>query len=291
MKKKLILILSALSVLFSFVFVSCDNSNSSDGNLFWLTENPVTAHALGGISDENGKLYTYTNSLEAFVKSYKAGIRCFECDVDYTSDKIPVLCHDWTSFSSMISQNVAGGGMVYSDFKKCLIYDAFHTLSLQDAIIAMDKFSDVYFDIDFGGKDPSIAVKLIKENIEKSKGLRERFIIEIYSFDDYKKIDDIYHFQNYLFTESLYNGGKALTDSQREEIIKFCIDKNIKVVAVYSGFLTEEIVKLYADFGISVVAYGGMANLTENFGELKKIGCAGIQSDFVVPNDWNNYGK
>lgn len=181
--------------------------------------------------------------------------------------------------------------MTYSSFSSSLLSGCFHPLSLSSMVDLMIEHSDIYLDIDFGGKDPSVAVELIKKSIERKRKLKDRFIIEIYSFEDYKKIDSIYHFQNYLFTESLYNGGAELTNLQRNEIIAFCTEKKISVVAVFAKFLTHEIIETYKSHGISVVAYGDIANSTEDFGKLKEIGCAGIQSDFVTPSDWNNYGK
>lgn len=181
--------------------------------------------------------------------------------------------------------------MTYSNFSSRLLLGCFHPLSLNSMIDLMIEHSNIYLDIDFGGKDPSIAVELIKKNIERKRKLKDKFIIEIYSFEDYNKIDSIYHFQNYLFTESLYNEGNALTDSQRNEIIAFCTEKKISVVAVFAKFLTDEIIETYKSQGISVVAYGDIANSTEGFIKLKEIGCAGIQSDLVTPSEWNNYGK
>lgn len=281
-----------LCAMLSFFCSGCGLLEFSSGNRFWLYENPVTAHALGGVADRDGNLYTYTNSYEAFVKNYEAGIRCFECDIDYTLDDVPVLCHDWGTFRNMSGDSGNGGGsMTYLSFSSSILRGDFHPLSLAGMIDLMEEYQDIYIDIDFGGKDPCIAVERISERIGENRNLKGRFIIEIYSFDDYKKIDGLYHFDNYLFTESLYNGGAALADSQRSEIIAFCAEENIRVAAVFSEFLTGEIIETYKRQGIFVVAYGGSANSAESFGKLKEIGCAGIQSDFVTPGDWNNYGK
>lgn len=279
----------AFAIIFSLLFSGCTNESSSF-DFLWYEKNPVTAHAFGCVYDTDENCYSYTNCIEAFCQSYKKGIRIFECDIDYTKDEIPVLCHDWNTFCKITNLNYEGGAMNYSEFKNALIYSSFHALSLQEAIDLMLKFPDIYLDIDFGGKSPELAINLIQENFYKyGYSISDRFIIEIYSFSDYEKINSLHHFKNYLFTESLFNSGKDLTDSQRDEIIDFCNKKNIKTVAVYSSYITKNITEKYNKAGIAVIAYGGIANSVEDFGSLKEIGCAGIQSDCVTNKDWWAY--
>lgn len=99
----------AFAIIFSLLFSGCKNESSLFASL-WYEKNPVTAHVFGCVYDKNGNCYSYTNCREAFEQSYKKGIRVFECDIDYTKDEIPVLCHDWNTFCKITNLNYEGGG-------------------------------------------------------------------------------------------------------------------------------------------------------------------------------------
>lgn len=83
-------VLCLLKIITAFTATSSgqDSAALTDGEPVWA--DTVLCHAMGAIGTD-----TYTNSLEAFEASYRAGFRTFEVDLLMTSDGEVVLMHDW----------------------------------------------------------------------------------------------------------------------------------------------------------------------------------------------------
>ena len=94
LKKRLFLLFLATDVLFiagiALYWVAYVQRRQDDRPIPPVPVPKYIAHAGGGI----GKM-SYTNSRDAFDANYRRGHRCFELDLNWTSDGQLVLIHDW----------------------------------------------------------------------------------------------------------------------------------------------------------------------------------------------------
>lgn len=260
----------------------------------WYVNNPVMAHAGGGLlySDPDTGVqteYTYTDSRDAILTNYDTGFRAFEVDLDYTPYMTPVIVHDWGSFAYMT--NIDTDTITLEEFQEARLYGLFTPLTLDDLLDLMITHSDMYVQIDSKNRAPNIWVPSLVSRCE-AKGhteLLDRLIIEIYNEENYEEVNSLYAFKNYFFTEYLINNENDLTDAQHDDVIEFCVKNAIPVVGTHSYWLTKAIVDKYAKYNIKVIAYNGIADDISSFGLLKEMGCYGIQTDWVTPQEWKNY--
>ena len=253
----------------------------------WFLENPVTAHAGGGMIAGDNK-YIYTNCKEAIEKHYEDGFRLFEVDMDFTLYKTPVLCHDWTSFASMA--NLQSSEVSLEIFKNSTLYDLYSPTTLEDLVDLMIQYQDMYVDIDSKGREPSVWVPALVSYCEQRNALDilDRFIIEFYNEDNWNKINAIYAFKNYFYTDYLINSYNALTDAQHKSVLEFLIKKNIPYYETNDAWLNPEIIELYHSYNIKIITWGTKSHDPEQFHILKEMGVDAIQSDWVTNEMWES---
>ena len=146
----------------------------------YFSDTPVIAHAGGLIDGKEG-----SNSLEALQTTYESGIKVIELDFNFTSDGELVCIHDWdTRFSSAISY---GTPLTFKEFLNCKIYNKYTPLWLDNLAEQLVWNPDLYIVTDV--KDRNVdAAKIIKD---KYPNLMNRFIIQVYSEDEYKAVREL----------------------------------------------------------------------------------------------------
>ena len=91
----------------------------------------------------------------------------------------------------------------------------------------------------------------------------------------YSEYRNIYPFKNYVYT--LYHYVSPIY----EEILGFCLENKIPVVAMQEDRITEERVKYFNDWNVDVLAYTiNDANTEEAF---REFGVKGIYTDWLMP--------
>lgn len=287
-----------LSIILGFVFLLCQCSKKAeelpmynycmiDTSKPWFEDNPITAHACGGIIDENGHKYTYTNSYEALTTSYANGIRCFEVDIDFTSDSIPVLMHDKNHFCAITGIDTTNN-LSLENFKSAKIFGKFTPMTFEDLIDFMLEYPNTYIDLDTKERSPetwvnallSICHKRLPDNTKLTVFMK-RFIIEFYSEDNWHKINNIYPFKNYFYSEYMNHD----TD---DEYIQFCIKNHIPIAGHQLAHFTKESIDRYASHNIKIIIYNGIADSYPECTVAKQMGCYGLQSDFVTNEQWQS---
>lgn len=232
----------------------------------WYSEYSVIAHSGGGI---NG--YRYTNSKEAWNYSYENGIRVFDADLSFTSDKRIVLRHEW---SDDLGQNGAFNGVPsYEKFMSAPIFEDLSPMSLEMMIDFMANHTDVYVAVDF--KD---GVELIRSMVDvfvemDYLDLLDRIIISFYDYDDLEAIRTIYSFQNYAIRQ--YEN----LPHNYQELAAFCLDNRIPVCMVKMKYLKTDDISVLLENGIKV--FVAVINTEEELKEVQERGASGIVSDYI----------
>ncbi len=103
----------------------------------------------------------------------------------------------------------------------------------------------------------------------------DRIIPQIYSEEMLKYIDEIYSFDDYIYT--LYQ-----TDSSEEAIITFARSNDIKVVTMAPGRFNEDFQAKLSESGILI--YLHTINSPEVMEDYLKKGVHGFYTDFLSPD-------
>lgn len=265
----MIIILSILIlILLSVVYVIFLYRNNDNNDNEWYTNNKYLGHALYGIDGND-----YTNSMESLEYGYSKGIRVMEVDLLYTKDNHIVANHFW-EFDYVLDYNI---------FMSEKIKNRYSPIDLEILIDYMIKYDDLYFVIDT--KEDSYSdnyLNIYKELIDYCKkideSLLDRIIVQLYSFEMYYDIEEIYSFDNYIFT--IYK----FTDFNILKISNFCVYNDIDVIAVpewsiEDGNIKGNYVKFMKNKGLYVYAY--TVNDKDVMERYFNMGIDGIYTDFI----------
>ena len=126
-----------------------------------------------------------SNSREALEAAYAAGCRFVELDFNFTADGDLACIHDWVSqYSSGITDCVP---LTADRFRECRIYDAYTPMLLSDVASYLAAYTDLYIITDI--KDDNLAG--LAHIAAAYPNLRSRFIVQIYSEDEYDAAWDL----------------------------------------------------------------------------------------------------
>ncbi len=277
MKKYLI---SAICVMFMLLSCSSDadeyvessetdpvsDSASADDTSEPTVCETLIAHAGG---DKWG--YRLTNSLEALDEAYDNGFTVIELDFERTSDGKYVLLHDW---DSMAERMLFGSGVLtYEEF---MAADTFASLTLMDLEMLLEWLAEheecrIVTDAKCGN-DPFLA-----DLFTAAGDLRERFIPQAYSYDDYAFAKDI-GFDDVILT--LYRMGEVSAD----ELTSFAEENKPWAVTIPKANLTEEMLAGLKAIGIRTYAH--TVNDLSFYEKWRECGLCGIYTDYFCPAGW-----
>lgn len=244
---------------------------------YQMFSNNLMAHAFGGM---NGK--TYHNTIPAFLEGIKNGYRYFEVDLSMTKDGRLVLCHGWSK------ANCKWTGMEYKPEFENMTYEKImgmkvHGNSIIDArqfYQYMKEYPEYTFEIDFHNISGKAIQKIVEEMLKDfnhDSQVLDRLLIQAYSKKMYEDIDAVYHFKHYQ-----YLVGKNI--HKLDEIIDYCLEKGICVLALRSNLAKPAYVKKIRNAGLYVMCY----TVNKDLAVAKKLLDSGVNTlctDFITPKD------
>lgn len=253
--------------------VDLDKYEPLDENMAeWLKEDTLLAHAMGGIGES-----IYTNSLEAFEKAYENGFRVYEVDLVVTKEGEVVCSHEY------LDEN--GEVIEYSSFMQEKIEGKYTPVDLKKMVDLMETYPDVYmmtdikWDNSMGSSNEDVITlvsALVEEaRIRETEDILDRMIIQIYNPKSYEIMQSIYPFKHYVYT--LYHYASPIY----EEILGFCLENKLPVVAMETSRVSEDIVEYFNAWNIDVLVYTVNDETTAN--QLRECGVKGIYTDGLVP--------
>ena len=253
--------------------VDLDKYEPLDENMAeWLKEDTLLAHAMGGIGES-----IYTNSLEAFEKAYENGFRVYEVDLVVTKEGEVVCSHEYLDKNGEVIE--------YSSFMQEKIEGKYTPVDLRKLIDLMEAYPDVYimtdikWDNSMGSSNEDVITlvsALVEEaRIRETEDILDRMIIQIYNPKSYEIMQSIYPFKHYVYT--LYHYASPIY----EEILGFCLENKLPVVAMETSRVSEDIVEYFNAWNIDVLVYTVNDETTAN--QLRECGVKGIYTDWLVP--------
>lgn len=270
MKKKIKYLLGTLLLIGMASFILYFYWNSQP----YYKKYHYIAHALGGIDDKK-----YTNSKEAMEYSYSMGNRLMEVDLVLTSDKQLVARHKW---SNDLGDNFSDENIPDSDtFLSSKIYEKYTPVDIKTIILFAMEHPDVYFitDIKSYKNEMMDMLEIIKDTSNELgfTDFTKRFIIQVYNYENYELVNQNFQFENYIFT--LYRMVDVFKDNQIDQVIQFCVDKQINVITIPQKYITKEIAKKAKESDILI--YVNTINSRKEMLKLRLMGVNGVYTDFI----------
>ena len=261
------------------VFMQAQWKDKKTGKLincgYPMFSNQLMAHAFGGFE---GK--TYCNTVAAFENSIRNGYRYFEVDLSYTSDGRLVLCHGWSK------GNCKHTGFEYSPDFSYMPYDRIMNMKVHGHEIIdakafyqiVKQYPEYTFEIDFHniqGEEIKNRIRALLEDFRNDTEALDRLLIQAYSAQMYLDMDEVYHFKHYQ-----YLVGKNI--SNLDEIITFCVDHGICVLAMRDNLAKPSFVNKIKNAGLYVMCYTVNSDISVAL-KLLESGVDTLCTDFITP--------
>lgn len=240
----------------------------------------MISHAMGGIDG-----HSYSNCLEGFLENYEEGHRIFEVDMELTSDNKIVLWHDWKR--QFCSKYREGRTPTYAEFMGSRIYDEYTPMDLEGLLKLMDQYPDVRIITDSKHSSSTIVKKQFKAIVSTANQLGipevlDRFIVELYTKDMYRVVEEIHHFPEYILT--LYKLlGKAPSKSRLQDLASFCKKKGINTIAMYAKWWNPKYKGYVKSYGVDLALY--TVNDPDDAEDYFDEGVNALFTDFLPPLD------
>jgi glycerophosphoryl diester phosphodiesterase len=208
---------------------------------------------------------TYTNSIAAFDRSYQAGYRLFETDLNLTTDGHIVLLHDWDNTFTYVF-GLAPGRRDLQTILTQTSSGPIQIAKLDDLVIWLSAHKDAKIILD----SKADAIQLLTQVAKRYPGLRSRFIAYIYNFEQYQPVADLGYTNISLIVYEPYSPSELNTFAQEHKL--------------YSMVMTPGIFyKQSTQLSQTVNVYCWTINDALTRDSLMKAGAYGIITDSLIP--------
>ena len=248
-------------------------SNEAEPVRNWKDYNLVM-HALGAIHG-----HVDTNTKEALIENYHRGSRVFEIDLHWTTDERLIAIHPTRVLRRITDkETVTSYDILHNNFFK---ERDLTPLTFGDLAILMVEFPDIFIITDTKNIDKETVQNqfayIYRVANEIDRRILNRIIPQLYNFDMYLYIEEIYSFKEYILT--LYQ----IPRIENSSIFNF-LTKHPRVTVVSLPFNSE---RLNLEFiqtlrAMSVLTYvhtlSNMAEITR----LYNMGVWGFYTPFIT---------
>ena len=244
-----------------------------------LTEAKLAAHGLGEVDG-----VATLNCLEGFQQQYGKGVRTFEVDLRLTADQQVVLRHDWRAgWQAGISEVSIP---TLKEFLSRPLLKEYTPLSFKDLLLLMEQYPDVCIITDTKFTEAEIVTLQFEAMLRDAEELGlsylfDRMVIQVYDALMFKVVDNIHHFENYIYT--LYSDGFTTTVSGFRERAAFCAENGIRGITMWDYWWRTDFAPIMEEYDILVFTH--TVNDPEEARALLSSGVSGIYTDSLVPDD------
>ena len=177
---------------------STDHDSLADHELQWYEESCLIAHALGNAGE-----YIYTNTKDALEESIEEGYRILEVDLHMTSDKEVVCRHTWYSDTFDVSYD--GTIPDLATFEREKYFGTLTPLTGRGLLEIWSEHPKLWFITDVKQEENTSLTEVLNglTDLAKEMGCEElldHLIVQLYSVEDYAKVEAIYPIKHWLFT-------------------------------------------------------------------------------------------
>ena len=242
-----------------------------------LTEAKLIAHGLGEVDG-----IAVLNCLEGFQQQYEKGVRAFEVDLRLTADQQVVLRHDWRAGWQVGISEVSIPTL--KEFLVRPLLKEYTPLSFKDLLLLMEQHPDICIITDTKFTDAEFVTLQFNAMLRDAEELGlsylfDRMIIQVYNALMFKVVDNIHHFENYIYT--LYSEGFSTTVNDFRTRATFCAENGIRGITMWDTWWRTDFVPIMEEYGIPVFTH--TVNDPEAARTLLSSGVSGIYTDSLVP--------
>ena len=258
----------------------------------WYSRYHFIAHSGGRI---DGKLYS--NSLEAWEKSYSAGVRIIDADITTTSDNYLIIRHGWGDNLEQTEEHIDASlskknrfnvlsypisdvvRLDYSTYVSKKIYQKYTPMDVKTMLAFMNEHKDVFVACDMKG-DPVEGYRRLLDEVNKygTLELLDRIIVSFYNYEDLQKIKEVYPFKNWMIRQ--YQN----SPHNYSELIEFCLNNNIHAVCVQADYCEPTMMKLMREKGLHITL--ACVDFITEMKTFYEMGACGAVSNDLVEEDW-----
>ncbi len=267
LKKRIFLLFLATDVVFiaatALYWVAYVQRKQDDRPIPPMPVPKYIAHAGGGI----GKM-SYTNSRDAFDANYRRGHRCFEFDLNWTSDDELVLIHDWQgNFRDLFPNSKITVPPSLQEFLRLKMKNNLTPLSFAGLADWLHAHPGARIVTDV--KDDNL--RALKKIAADYPDLIDRVIPQIYAFEEYEPVWNM-GYRNIILTLYVKNYPDA-------PVLAFAQSHKLFGVTMWAqramGTLPRELEKC------KTPVFAHTVNLPEEQKKLEANGVGGIYTDFL----------
>lgn len=256
----------------------------ADHELKWYDKSCLIAHALGNAGE-----YIYTNTKDALEESIAEGYKTLEVDLSLTSDKEVVCRHTWYSDDFEVSY----GGIVpdLAAFVSEKYFGVLTPLTGKELLEIWAEHPELYFVTDVKQDENTNLLEVLERFVELAKetgheDLLEHLVIQAYHIEDYDKVNQIYPFENWLFT--IYQLPEDA--NSRIEAAAFAAEHGFGVLVAPSNCMGDNFfMDLAEKYGLTLFIH--TVNEPEVIERIAPRGVYGYYSDFFIPNELKENGE
>lgn len=246
-----------------------------------LSSARIIAHGMGAI----GQIATPLNCLEGFLAQYWAGVRVFEADLRLTRDGQVVLRHDW--WNADWQEGISWVSIPTREkFRSEPILGKYTPLSFQDLLLLMEQYPDICVITDSKFTDSDVFTIQFEAMLADARELGlsylfDRIVIQIYSSNMHRALDNLYPFPHYIYT--LYNEGFGKTEDAFREKAAFCRQQGIGGLTMPENWWDPAYAAVAREYGVRV--YVHTVNDLAAAKQFLAGGVDGVYTDYLTPAD------
>lgn len=200
-----------------------------------------------------------------------------------TSDNEVVLMHDWNK--RMQPDLEKGYIPTLAEFRAAPILGKYTPLSFKDLLTIAKEHPDIYIVTDSKYTEKEAVKKeftqMIKDAEETdSLDVLNRFVVQLYNEEMYDCIQQIYPFDQYIFT--LYQRWEGDDLEELEKICQWSIDAQVPSITMWSNFISDPVRKTVQKYGLQL--YGHTVDDPEEAAKLLKHN-VGIYTNVITPDE------
>lgn len=227
------------------------------------------------IAHAGGAVYGFrlSNSLEALENAYAQGHRFIELDFERSADGEPVLIHDWESMAARMLGSE--GCRTRADFLSAAAFAGLTLLDLDGLLDWLGRHSDCSIVTDVKCQDNP---GFLRELRERAGELADRFIPQIYAYEDYEAVAELGYGRIILTLYRLPLDLEALGDFAREN--------RPWGITVAQSRLSRELLAAVEEASPDTAVFSHTVNDYYLFETWQPLGLTGIYTDYFVPDHW-----